>query len=351
VKYRWEPDLTLVTDPLLMNAGVHNVPTQYTLFDKNENPVKTVATYGELITIFLNKLAASSDKTLVVVDETGAYSDGVAFATGPNIRRAFVFHNTFLADANDINGRIDSFFENVCANRELFDGLVFLTKFERDDFAKRYGSSEKYHVIPHAYDFAAPRVPFEDRNGKKAVIVSRFDSFKRIETAVEIFKLVTEKLPDVTLDIYGFGAGALDKTESIRDAIERLELTDCVFMKGPASNPAAVFSDAAMFMMTSSREGFGLTLMESICNGCPAFAFDIKYGPSDIIKNGETGFLIENKDVETYAAKMVEFLSDESLRRKMSDNCYDDAARFGKEKFLDNWAKFLEEMYIKGRCM
>ena len=347
-QYKWQPDLWLINDPSSRDEGNHNELAQYIFFDDAGNPGQTFSTHDELISRCLDKLASETDKTVIAVDETLTYSDGVAFAKAPNIARAVVFHSGFLTNSNDLNSRLNPFFVKVCANREMFDGLIFLTNAEKDDFSKKFGSSEKFHVISHFYNGALPCVPFEKRDGNKVVVVSRFDPMKRIEVSVSVFLYAAQQLKDVTLDIYGFGGGAIDTTEFIKKHIEDLGLSDRVFMKGPTQNPEKAFSNAVMFMTTSACEGFPLTPMESVCNGCPAFAFDVKYGLSDIIKDGETGFLFQDKDVKSFAKKMVEFLKDENMRRRMSDNCYTDAARFGKEKFLDKWAEFAEAVMKRG---
>jgi len=114
---------------------------------------------------------------------------------------------------------------------------------------------------------------------------------------------------------------------------------------GYTDEPLAVFNTAVVFMMTSIAEGFGLTLMESICNGCPAFALDIKYGPSDIIEEGRTGFLFPRFGKDEFARKIVEYLEDVNMQKEMSINCYEAASGFGTDKFLDNWYKLTETLY------
>ena len=50
-------------------------------------------------------------------------------------------------------------------------------------------------------------------------------------------------------------------------------------------------------------ESQGLSIAEAMLQRKPVVAFDIKYGPSDFIKDGENGYLIENKDIESMAEK------------------------------------------------
>lgn len=41
----------------------------------------------------------------------------------------------------------------------------------------------------------------------------------------------------------------------------------------------------------------------------PVIAFDIKYGPSDFIKNAKNGYLVENKETTVMASKILELLN------------------------------------------
>jgi len=158
---------------------------------------------------------------------------------------------------------------------------------------------------------------------------------------MDIFDSVVKKLPDAILEIYGRGP----EEEKLRDRIKKLGLEKNVFLMGYTDKPLVAFNTAVLSIVTSKAEGFGLTLMESICNGCPVFAFDIKYGPSEIIEDGLTGFLFPRFDVEDFAAKVVEYLKDKDMQRAMIGNCYEAASKFNSDKLLESWYKMIEIIY------
>ena len=56
------------------------------------------------------------------------------------------------------------------------------------------------------------------------------------------------------------------------------------------------FQHATASLLTSQYEGFGMTIMESIHNGCPVVSYDVRYGPSELIIDGENGLLIDAGD-------------------------------------------------------
>jgi len=213
-----------------------------------------------------------------------------------------------------------------------------LTEDARKDFELLYGNTGNVFVIPHPYPNEISRIDFNERDNMKAVVIARLDPYKQLELTVDIFDIVVKELPGVRLEIYGRGP----EEERLRDRIKSLGLEKNIFLMGYTDKPLAAFNTAVLSVFTSKAEGFGLTLMESICNGCPAFAFDIKYGPSEIIENGRTGYLFPRFNAESFAGKVVEYLKNEKMQRIMSGNCYAAAAKFSSERFLENWYKMTE---------
>jgi poly(glycerol-phosphate) alpha-glucosyltransferase len=266
-----------------------------------------------------------------------------------NVAKCIMVHSIFLNDAYDPSSKPQKFYKYLCENNEKFDGIIMLTGEERQDFIDLYEInvseepyvseeprvSEKVFVIAHPYPHAIYKTEFDKRDTLKAVVVARLDSIKQIDLTIEIFAPVARELPKAKLEIYGHGP----EEEYLKKVIARLGMEDNIFLMGYTDEPLAAFNSASLSISTSKAEGFGLTLMESICNGCPSFSFDIKYGPSEIIDDGETGFLFKRGDVKTFARMIYEYFKDEQLQRTMSENCYAAAPRFSNEKFLENWYK------------
>jgi len=310
-----------------------------------DNEGKIIGEYtdsAELASLCLEQIM-SDDKFYIFVAEDALMAKAATMLDKKrkNVAKCEVVHSIFLNDAYDMKSPPQPFYKYLCENHELFDGVLMMTDSAKNDFQKLYGSPEKIFIIPHPYPYEISRVDFENRDLKKAVIVSRLNSTKLIDVSVDIFALVVKEVPDAKLEIYGRG----DEEKNLRKQIAKLKLENNVFLKGYTDDPLAAFRTAALSMMTSWAEGYGMTLMESICNGCPAFSFDIKYGPSEIVLDGKTGFLIPRFNKETFARRIIDFYKNEGLQKEMSDNCYNDAPRFSTDKFLDNWFEMTETLY------
>jgi len=312
------------------------------VYDDNGGVAGEYADSAELASLCLEQIM-TNDKFYVLIVEDGLMAKAVTMIDKniKNIAKCEIVHNIFLSDAYDMSSKPQRFYKYLCENHKKFDGIIMLTDDSRRDFKKLYGSSGNIFVIPHPYPYEINRVNFDKRNTKKAVIVSRLNSTKLINFSVDIFAMVVTAIPDSRLEIYGRG----EEEANLLEQIKRLGLENNVYLMGYTDDPLAVFRTAALSMMTSWAEGFGMTLMESICNGCPAFAFDIKYGPSEIIMDGHTGFLIPRFNKELFAEKMIAYLQDENMQKQMIENCYADSPRFSTDKFMENWFNMTETLY------
>lgn len=87
--------------------------------------------------------------------------------------------------------------------------------------------------------------------------------------------------------------------------VKEYELENYVEIHDFTNNPGLAFRESLASLLTSKFEGFALTVMESINENCPTISYDIKYGPSEIIVDGENGYLIEENNIDAFAEAMV----------------------------------------------
>ena len=311
--------------------------------------VKECASNAELAACCLDEICSDPAKLYLIVDESGKFTPAPLAVTKKNVLRCCVVHNAFLTNSYKLDSPPQSYYAHLCEHRNAFDGIIFLTITERMDFIKKYPGFDprKSFVIPHPYAYPVNRVDFEARDHKKAVLIARFDDTKQIPHAVSVFKRVVDAVPDAVLEIYGFGFPSAE--EKINNRIRELGLENSVRNRGYTDYPIEIMRGAAAFIMTSQVEGMPLTLVESICNGCPVFAYDINYGPADIVIDGATGYLSKRGDGEALAGRLIRYFKDINLQRRMSENCYMDAERFSVTRFLGRWGSFMENLYNRRR--
>lgn len=127
-----------------------------------------------------------------------------------------------------------------------------------------------------------------------------------------------------------------------REVTEFGELPSNCHFVGNISNAGAYCSKADLFMLPSDYEGLPMVILEAMCFGKPVVASNVG-GISEIVRNGENGFAIENK-AELFAEKINYILQNESV--------YADYSAKSKEIFLneltvDNMANGYLKIYEK----
>jgi glycosyltransferase involved in cell wall biosynthesis len=111
-----------------------------------------------------------------------------------------------------------------------------------------------------------------------------------------------------------------------------------IIMTGFSSTPESFMSAADFLVLPSYREGFGSTIIEAAACGIPAIGTRI-YGIIDAIEEGETGLLVEPRNIKQLADAMRKLSVDEELRMKLGI-----AARMRVVKFFQT--KQLNEAII-----
>jgi glycosyltransferase involved in cell wall biosynthesis len=88
-----------------------------------------------------------------------------------------------------------------------------------------------------------------------------------------------------------------------------------------------VYNDLDLLWVTSQSESFGLTIVEAAACGVPVVSTRCG-GPEDILRDGETGYLIGIGDAEAFADQSARLLRDCELRARIVRSAREDALRY-----------------------
>lgn len=197
---------------------------------------------------------------------------------------------------------------------------------------------EKHHKNVIYIPNFLPKMPDAITNHQQKVVLflGRFSKEKGVLRLINIWKKVQEdgKFKDWKLIIVGEGV----QKEQIEDKIKALHLSTSIIIKPFTKEVEKEYLSASIYAMTSHKEGFGMVLIESASYALPSVAFDITSGPSDIIENEKSGFLIEDGNLQEFAKKLQLLMRDENLRKTMGENAKIHTKKhFSKELVLQKW--------------
>lgn len=158
-----------------------------------------------------------------------------------------------------------------------------------------------------------------------------------LEYLLEAFRIIKEKLPDKKIKLLLVGDGIL-KSSLQKKAME-LKIYDDVTFYGsvPHSKVPAIYNMIDIAVFPSVWESFGVSNLEASACEVPQVASAIG-GFKEIIEDGFSGFLVEPKNPNAFADKLMELINNEKLRLEIGK-----AARQAVvEKF--DWNKNVDQM-------
>lgn len=251
-------------------------------------------------------------------------------------KRALLYKFTGIYPTTFI-GRVKRF----CDTSDYF---VLLSDSFKDDFKRIYHPKYMSKLVsipnPCTFDY---NISTEDigKKRKQVLIVSRFwEKQKNLCMALHIWSQIEkEGFSDWNLAIAGNGPDEVQ----IKEYAVSLGLERCQFL-GAVSNPLPLYMESRIFMMTSNFEGWGMTLVEALQNGCVPIVFDTFSAVHDIIKSGDNGFIVPPKNESFYIKEMMKLMKDESLYNVMSNQAVNSASKFSLDNVGRRWLNLFEKL-------
>jgi len=106
---------------------------------------------------------------------------------------------------------------------------------------------------------------------KIVLIVARLEREKNLTLALTSFQKMLRLQSGIGLVIVGRG-----KEESwLREYARHLGVTESVRFLGFVDNPTPLYQSADLFLVTSFYEGYGMTIIEALAQGCPVVSTDV----------------------------------------------------------------------------
>lgn len=217
----------------------------------------------------------------------------------------------------------------------LSDKVITLTEQNAKDYRSKFhlpGGKVDYiynnidsKILEHCREY--------DENSRIILSVGRFSPEKNYDTLARIAEKVLRLHSDWKWYIYGDG----ETFQTIRDQVVSKNLEDRLILKGEVADVSEIYHQAAIFVLTSRREGLPLVLLEAKANHLPCVSFDIVSGPNEIIRDNVDGFLIEPFDDERMVEAIDHLISDKELRLKMAEHSSENLKKFSEEEIIKKW--------------
>ena len=178
---------------------------------------------------------------------------------------------------------------------------------------------------------------------KVLIHISNFREVKRVPDVIKAFAQIHEQCPSKLLLV-----GEGPELQPVTRLVDQLGLHDQVVFLGKQENVAEILSISDLALLLSSKESFGLILLEAAACGVPAIG-TYAGGIPEVIEDGKTGFLCEVGDIPNIVTKALEILQNDALQKLMGEHAMDLVKnKFHSEKIVKQY----EDIYysVINRC-
>lgn len=234
----------------------------------------------------------------------------------------------------------------------LASRIIALSKGVKENIIHRYFISEKrIDVIYNPIDLekienlakeeilAEHEHIFSQTNQKTLVTAGRFVREKDHQTLIRALYHVNKK---IAAQLVILGEGELE--EELKDLTKELNLEEKVHFLGFQQNPYPYFKRADIFVLSSTREGFGHVLVEALAVGTPVVSTDCYPGSQEVLAKGAYGTIARVGDPLDLAKRICDTLQlSNAEKSRRIENGYKRAGDFCVQRIVRQY----EEVFLK----
>lgn len=205
------------------------------------------------------------------------------------------------------------------------DGIVVISKHTAQQVSERFGIDPDRITICYPGSPAWPRRP-EPSGPGPLLFVGTTEPRKNLARLIEAYASLLQRRADAPdLVVAGGIPGSADRflagTPAVENVRGRVRLTGYV----SDEERQRLYREASMLVLPSLTEGFGMTAVEAMTVGVPVVASNRGALPEVV---GDAGILVSPENVSELSHALERVLSDEGLRRSMTERGLLQARRF-----------------------
>jgi colanic acid/amylovoran biosynthesis glycosyltransferase len=201
-------------------------------------------------------------------------------------------------------------------------GFIAPSRYLADRLAAVGFPPDRLHVIPCGIDPAEFPVPLKPAGGQRVLAVGRLVEKKAPDLLIAAFAVAAASHPGATLEIIGDGP-LMDRC---RKEVRDLGLAERVVLHGARSHAfvrermqvASVFAQHSVTASNGDTEGLGVAILEAMVSGLPVVSTRHDGIPETVLE-GETGLLVDERDIVGMGRAIRALLSDPEHARVLGD--------------------------------
>lgn len=220
----------------------------------------------------------------------------------------------------------------------------------------RIGGEDKFSLIYNGIELEKFRQPVDEKqlrselglepDSKLVGMIGRLEDQKNPLDFIRAAAEVTKSYSKVQFLMVGGGPLQLECEQLINES----NLSGKFFLLGFRDDVDRILSILTMTAMSSLWEGLPIAFLESMSAGKPIVANNVD-GACDVVRDGETGFLVTPHKPSEMAERILTLLNDEELCNKMGYVAQQRSSYFSKQRMLEHVESLYEELHYPSKVM
>lgn len=323
--------------------------------------------YRAAVTLYLKRQtmvkAIKAVENGVIVSTRHEHSILVSRYGRSGVQKVAQLHHDHRFDPKLLRG-----FQHHYRNIDDFVLLLPSLKAELEPLIRPYNSSIRLHAIGNCLHMDPGKMPAQStsltavKRHNHLVWVGRLSPEKGVLRLLPIAEGLRRLLladmaagsssraevePLFVIDVYGDG----QEMAELKREIAAADLSEFFVLHGMRNREEilAALAQSKGMLLTSHTEGFSFVILEAASMGAPILAYDVRMAPRDLVKKGETGFLIKDDDAEGMAAAAAKLLTEPATIDILQPGLAAMGEAYSEKKIMERWMELFALGPVKVR--
>jgi glycosyltransferase involved in cell wall biosynthesis len=218
-----------------------------------------------------------------------------------------------VCHCRDVESSVMRFLINTISNK-----IICVSEFIRQQINSPASKTIVCYNGIDASRLLANKVDNSNLSNKKVFTIANIGQavqWKRQDTFIDIAASILKRTNKVhfLMTIYNLSSEDSDYISEIHKKIAQLKLENYFTITGFQSNVSQILSSVDLLIHTAYNEPFGRIVAEAQAMAIPIIASD-QGGPSEIIINNESGFLITDLNIDAIVEKTIYLMNKPAIR-------------------------------------
>lgn len=199
-----------------------------------------------------------------------------------------------------------------------FNRVINVSKGVKKRLVSEYGvKPKKIAVINNGVDLELiDKVKVKKKDKNSLIFVGRVIPHKHVDDLILAVSFLKDEFPDIKLKVIGTGQD-LGKLKELAEDVGMTKHVKFFGMVKDYTNVIKEIKKSSIMVLPSTREGFGIVLVEAFACHVPCIAY-YSDGVVAVIEDGKNGFLVKQRDAEELASKIRVLLKNKNKADKFA---------------------------------